>query len=111
MEITGSKVKLREKFIDDAHDDYEWHRDPELAHLDGIADLVNTVALVGRDDDLLRAAEIRANQREDGNEGSAEQTGSHGQIILGSVDHATERLWPAARDTERSSEECVRGCG
>ncbi len=37
MEITGSKVKLREKFFDDAHDDYEWHRDPELARLDGIS--------------------------------------------------------------------------
>ncbi len=36
MEITGSKVKLREKSLDDVHDDYEWHRDPELAHLDGI---------------------------------------------------------------------------
>jgi len=37
MEIIGSKVKLREKFLDDAHDDYEWHRDPELARLDGIS--------------------------------------------------------------------------
>jgi len=37
MEIKGTKVKLREKKFEDAHDDYIWHRDPELAHLDGIS--------------------------------------------------------------------------
>lgn len=37
MEITGRKVKLREKKLEDARDDYEWHRDKELAHLDGIS--------------------------------------------------------------------------
>ncbi len=37
MEITGSKVTLREKSLADAHDDYDWHRDPELAHLDGVS--------------------------------------------------------------------------
>jgi RimJ/RimL family protein N-acetyltransferase len=37
MELIGKKVRLREKLLSDAHDDYEWHRDPELAHFDGIA--------------------------------------------------------------------------
>jgi RimJ/RimL family protein N-acetyltransferase len=37
MEIKGTKVKLREKKFEDAPDDYTWHRDPELAHLDGIS--------------------------------------------------------------------------
>jgi RimJ/RimL family protein N-acetyltransferase len=37
MEIIGKKVRLREKLLSDAHDDYGWQRDPELAHFDGIA--------------------------------------------------------------------------
>jgi RimJ/RimL family protein N-acetyltransferase len=37
MELTGKKVRLREKTLADARNDYDWHRDTELAHLDGIA--------------------------------------------------------------------------
>ncbi len=33
--ITGNKISLREKRLSDAHDDYTWHADPELARLDG----------------------------------------------------------------------------
>jgi ribosomal-protein-alanine N-acetyltransferase len=36
MQLTGNRVKLREKSPDDVRNDYEWHRDAELAHLDGI---------------------------------------------------------------------------
>jgi len=32
--ISGSKVILRKKNLADARDDYTWHSDPELAHLD-----------------------------------------------------------------------------
>jgi len=32
--ITGSKVRLREKSLTDAPDDYNWQSDPELARLD-----------------------------------------------------------------------------
>jgi RimJ/RimL family protein N-acetyltransferase len=35
MKIIGNSVILREKAVEDAHDDWEWQRDPELAHLDG----------------------------------------------------------------------------
>ncbi|MFH1639079.1 MAG: GNAT family N-acetyltransferase [Chloroflexota bacterium] len=34
-EITGNKIRLREKRLSDAHNDYSWHADPELARLDG----------------------------------------------------------------------------
>lgn len=33
--ITGKMVRLREKRLSDARDDYTWHADPELARLDG----------------------------------------------------------------------------
>jgi RimJ/RimL family protein N-acetyltransferase len=36
MELIGNRVRLREKSLKDACDDYSWHRDKELAHLDGI---------------------------------------------------------------------------
>ncbi|GAF95893.1 unnamed protein product, partial [marine sediment metagenome] len=32
--ITSSKIRLREKRLTDAQDDYDWRSDPELAHLD-----------------------------------------------------------------------------
>ncbi|MCX7911726.1 MAG: GNAT family N-acetyltransferase [Dehalococcoidales bacterium] len=32
--ITGSKIRLREKRLSDAHNDYRWQSDPELARLD-----------------------------------------------------------------------------
>jgi len=32
--ITGTKIKLRNKRLADAPDDYTWHTDPELAELD-----------------------------------------------------------------------------
>ncbi len=38
--ISGSKIKLREKRLADAPDDYAWHADPELAALDA-APLLN----------------------------------------------------------------------
>ncbi len=34
MKITGKKVVLRDKTIDDAPNDYRWETDPELARLD-----------------------------------------------------------------------------
>ncbi len=34
MKIIGKRVVLREKCLDDAHDDYRWETDPELAELD-----------------------------------------------------------------------------
>ena len=34
MKITGKKTILRDKCLDDAHDDYRWETDPELAELD-----------------------------------------------------------------------------
>ena len=34
--IAGKKVKLREKRLADARDDYIWQTDPELAHLDAM---------------------------------------------------------------------------
>jgi RimJ/RimL family protein N-acetyltransferase len=37
MEITGNRVRLRKKSLEDARDDYDWHRDQALAHLDGIS--------------------------------------------------------------------------
>ncbi len=37
MEITGTKIKLREKGAADAREDWEWHRDKELTHLDGVS--------------------------------------------------------------------------
>jgi len=32
--ITSNKIRLREKRLSDAQDDYEWRSDPELAYLD-----------------------------------------------------------------------------
>ena len=32
--ITGNKIKLREKKLSDAHNDYMWQSDPEIANLD-----------------------------------------------------------------------------
>jgi len=37
MKLNGKKVVLREKTPEDAFEDYDWQRDPELAHLDGIS--------------------------------------------------------------------------
>lgn len=34
--ITGSKVILRPRRLDDSHDDYSWETDPELAQLDAV---------------------------------------------------------------------------
>lgn len=40
--ITGSKVILREKRLDDAWDDYTWEKDPELAQLDAVPPVTMT---------------------------------------------------------------------
>ena len=42
--ITGSKIILREKTLDDAWDDYIWETDPELARLDAISPATVTFA-------------------------------------------------------------------
>jgi len=40
--ITGNKIKLREKKLADAINDYSWQTDPELAQLDAIPQLTMT---------------------------------------------------------------------
>ena len=40
--ITGSKIKLRNRRLADAQDDYTWQTDPELARLDAIPPLATT---------------------------------------------------------------------
>ena len=41
--ITGSKIRLRDKRLADALDDYIWRTDPELAHLDAAPLLTATL--------------------------------------------------------------------
>ena len=38
--LIGTKIKLRDKKLDDARDDYVWQTDPELAQLDAVPQLV-----------------------------------------------------------------------
>jgi len=38
--LIGTKIKLRDKRLDDARDDYVWQTDPELAQLDAVPQLV-----------------------------------------------------------------------
>jgi len=37
--LIGRKIRLRPKSLTDAHDDYAWQTDPELAHLDAVLPL------------------------------------------------------------------------
>lgn len=43
--IAGSKVKLREKKLADARDDYKWQSDTELARLDAAPTLISSFAI------------------------------------------------------------------
>lgn len=43
--IAGSKVKLREKKLADARDDYKWQSNPELARLDAAPTLISSFAI------------------------------------------------------------------
>lgn len=42
--ITGTKVRLRDKKMSDARDDYTWQTDPELAQLDAVPPLTMSYA-------------------------------------------------------------------
>jgi RimJ/RimL family protein N-acetyltransferase len=42
--ITGHKIKIREKKLEDAANDYSWSRDPELSRLDAAQPLVMTLS-------------------------------------------------------------------
>lgn len=43
--ITGSKVKLREKKLADARNDFRWQTDPELTRLDAAPTLISSFAI------------------------------------------------------------------
>ena len=44
MIVTGNKIRIREKKLEDAVNDYTWCRDPELSRLDAAQPLVMTLS-------------------------------------------------------------------
>ena len=61
--ITGTKIRIRKKKFDDAHNDYQWQTDPELSDLDAVSPLDMSFSMYLKEyhDQLRHPSSVRRN--------------------------------------------------